>query len=309
MLSSLLIFAWMLFPAPTAHAFETYETHIPGVYTSDIPITVHVDGKYVASDVMPYISDGRTLMPMRAAAEDLGARVDWNGQTQEATIIKDERTLVFKLNQSSYLVNGVAQPLDVPLQMKENRIMLPVRAFGEALGENVFWDHDLRSVRIDTPKADIYSVIPENTPPNIQWAIDKFYVPRDSSDPYVGSYESREVIVGPDSTDTNYTYLFISRLDSEVYQVISFSMDASNIGGIPFVFGSDRRGHLGEGLLSSTWPGESIYFNGPATGIESYGYETHRKSGDRLIHERSYLSIGPWEYAETIEENKEFQPF
>jgi len=37
-------------------------------------------------DVAPFIQDGRTLIPLRFISENLGYKVDWNGETQTVTI-------------------------------------------------------------------------------------------------------------------------------------------------------------------------------------------------------------------------------
>lgn len=44
-------------------------------YTLSVPITIHVDGKYVPTDVDPTIRNGRTMVPLRAAGEALGATI------------------------------------------------------------------------------------------------------------------------------------------------------------------------------------------------------------------------------------------
>ncbi len=44
--------------------------------------TVFLDGRQLSFDVPPAIENGRTLVPLRAIFEALGADVDWNGQTQ-----------------------------------------------------------------------------------------------------------------------------------------------------------------------------------------------------------------------------------
>ena len=47
------------------------------VFAND-EIKVLVDGNQLEFDVAPVIEDGRTLVPMRAIFEALGADVDWN---------------------------------------------------------------------------------------------------------------------------------------------------------------------------------------------------------------------------------------
>ncbi len=45
-----------------------------------------VNGRRQIMDAPPFIKDGRTLIPVRFISENLGYKVDWNGETQEITI-------------------------------------------------------------------------------------------------------------------------------------------------------------------------------------------------------------------------------
>ena len=48
-------------------------------------ISVYVDGKLILSDCEPYIKNDRTMVPMRAIFEALGAKVEWYNDEQIAT--------------------------------------------------------------------------------------------------------------------------------------------------------------------------------------------------------------------------------
>lgn len=47
-----------------------------------------VDNKMITLSAAPYITDGRTLIPVRFISEALGANVGWNGDTGTVTITK-----------------------------------------------------------------------------------------------------------------------------------------------------------------------------------------------------------------------------
>lgn len=49
-------------------------------------LTATVNGQPVALDVSPKTVDGRTMVPLRFVAENLGAKVAWDGNTQEITL-------------------------------------------------------------------------------------------------------------------------------------------------------------------------------------------------------------------------------
>ena len=48
--------------------------------------TILVNGVSKTMDVVPQIIKGRTMLPVRFVAENLGAGVQWDGKTQEAYI-------------------------------------------------------------------------------------------------------------------------------------------------------------------------------------------------------------------------------
>ena len=53
------------------------------------PLQVFVDGKQVKFDVKPFATNNRTLVPMRAIFEALGAEVTWDHTTKTAIAKKD----------------------------------------------------------------------------------------------------------------------------------------------------------------------------------------------------------------------------
>lgn len=52
---------------------------------------INVNGKDIAFDVAPQLVDGRTLVPARAVAESLKAKVDWDGDTRTVIITSAEK--------------------------------------------------------------------------------------------------------------------------------------------------------------------------------------------------------------------------
>ncbi len=116
------------------------------VYVPDVRVYVNRDK--VKFDVPPTIIDGRTLVPLRAIFEALGATVDWNQTTKTVTGTKDGTTIIMTVGQSTFTVNGDVKKLDVPSQIIDGRTLVPVRAIAESLGVIVKWNGDERAVLI-----------------------------------------------------------------------------------------------------------------------------------------------------------------
>ena len=113
-------------------------------------ITVQIDGQPIGFDVPPQIMNGRTMVPLRAIFEALGAAVNWNGDTQTVTSEKNGVSISLTINEPSMYVNGSAVALDSPACIVDGRTLVPVRAISEAFGTAVGWDGATSTVAIST---------------------------------------------------------------------------------------------------------------------------------------------------------------
>lgn len=113
-------------------------------------IRVMVDGVLVDfPDQKPFINkDNRTMVPVRAPMEALKATVMWDPKTQQATINKDNRNVVFTVGSSSYTVQGAKRMMDTAAVIEGGRTAFPIRFAAEALGATVSWDGATRTVVI-----------------------------------------------------------------------------------------------------------------------------------------------------------------
>ena len=122
---------------------------------ADDDIAVYLDGdKVTFEDQQPVIIEERTLVPMRAVFEAMGAEVDWDGDYRRVTIYTpdkyimlyiDEYTVVYGYSRGDY---EDSLDLDVPPQIINERTMLPLRAVSEIMGATVNWDGAFRVVYI-----------------------------------------------------------------------------------------------------------------------------------------------------------------
>jgi N-acetylmuramoyl-L-alanine amidase len=130
---------------------------------------VYLDGKKLNFDVEPIIENGRTMVPLRAIFEALGAQVDWDNDTRTVTAIKGDTTVVLPIGSTKPTVNGKEWPLDVPAKISQNRTLAPVRFVGEAFGSSVGWDAVARTVSISSKAIkDIHSVVVNESQVNLR---------------------------------------------------------------------------------------------------------------------------------------------
>ena len=92
-------------------------------------------------EVAPFISQGRTMVPLRIIAESLGAEVDWDSTTRTVIISGREETI--------NLIVDVPLPDDMGTPIIVNGItFVPVRYVSEKLGASVQWDGENNAVYI-----------------------------------------------------------------------------------------------------------------------------------------------------------------
>jgi len=96
------------------------------------------------------IRDGRTLVPMRAYLESLGATVDWQ-PPDRVTATLDGRTVAMTIGSPTAQIDGKAVPLDVPAQLIDDRTYLPLRFLSEGLGATVAYDGKSVTVQVGGP--------------------------------------------------------------------------------------------------------------------------------------------------------------
>lgn len=113
-------------------------------------IKVVIDGETLETDQSPIIVNDRTLVPMRAIFEKLGASVDWNESAQAVTAVKGEREISLAIGGDVMRIDGEAKTLDVPAMLYNERTLVPVRAVSEALNCNVNWVGEENTVVITT---------------------------------------------------------------------------------------------------------------------------------------------------------------
>ena len=115
------------------------------------PVTVLVDGQALTFDQPPVIQNDRTLVPMRAIFQALGAQVYWDESTQTVTAFAARDTLQFRIGDAGLYKNGqLAYTMAVPAQIINERTLVPVRAIAESFGTAVSWDEPSYTVTIQS---------------------------------------------------------------------------------------------------------------------------------------------------------------
>ncbi|MBR5157099.1 MAG: copper amine oxidase N-terminal domain-containing protein [Clostridia bacterium] len=90
--------------------------------------------------VVPYISGDRTLVPLRFVAETLGADVLWEDGWDGCVIKKGEKEIKITFGSAEFVVNGKTVTYDAPIEVVEERTMVPIRFISEEFDCDVYWN-------------------------------------------------------------------------------------------------------------------------------------------------------------------------
>jgi len=134
--------------------------------------TALVNGQPVSIEVGPFVKNQRTLVPFRFLGETLGAAVSWNQRTEIATLTADGLTIQMPLK-GDPTVNGKRFSLDVPAEIINGRLSVPLRFVSEQLGCFVQYDNASRVILIR--KADRSAWKPYSAPNNLSYSIPPEY--------------------------------------------------------------------------------------------------------------------------------------
>lgn len=123
-----------------------------------------VNGSAVQLDAAPFIAGGRTMLPVRFVAENMGAGVSFvtqlNGAVTKVNLGLPEsstsmKTLVLSLSSATALVHGQAVALDAIPVIRGGRTFVPARFISEQMGATVAWNAATRTVTITMPVVSI----------------------------------------------------------------------------------------------------------------------------------------------------------
>lgn len=117
-------------------------------YETQKRIQVKINDAYLNMDVPPVIINGRTMVPMRAILESLGATVSYDGKTSTVTAKAGTTTVIMSINNIYAKVDGTRVIMEAPPTVVQGRTMVPARIIAESLGKQVEWQANQNTVII-----------------------------------------------------------------------------------------------------------------------------------------------------------------
>ena len=107
--------------------------------------------------VTPIIVGDRTLVPVRFITEAFAGSLNWDGENRIAALTVGNNEVKIYIDKPYITVNGETRTIDVPAQIIQDRTMVPLRAFAEAIGKSVDYYNGLIVIGDEKSVADMMS--------------------------------------------------------------------------------------------------------------------------------------------------------
>lgn len=107
-----------------------------------------VNGQAKKMDAKPFISNSRTLVPLRFIIEAIGGDVAWDGDSRVVTVNSKGKNIILPIDSKKITVDGKEIAIDQAAIIKGDRTYVPIRFVAENLGMNVNYINESREIEI-----------------------------------------------------------------------------------------------------------------------------------------------------------------
>lgn len=144
------VFLMLLLLMATVYADSNKEDIIILKVGSPNMLVNSIEEEIDENGTVPVLSDGKTLVPIRAIIESMGGSVEWQESESKVIAALNGKEVELQLNSNAAKVNGVEVEIDTAPVVINGRTMLPLRFVSENLGLCVNWEENTQSISITT---------------------------------------------------------------------------------------------------------------------------------------------------------------
>ncbi|WP_150272855.1 copper amine oxidase N-terminal domain-containing protein [Paenibacillus tepidiphilus] len=116
--------------------------------SQDITITVNKDAVDTEVAALSFIERGTTMVPLKVIQAIPGIQVVWSNSTKTVTVVRDKETITLVAGQKSAFIGNKKVDLPVASQLKQGRVVVPLRFIAEAAEAYVGWNPYTREVYV-----------------------------------------------------------------------------------------------------------------------------------------------------------------
>ena len=114
---------------------------------------VNLDGNRVNTENLARVVNGRTMIPVRCLAEQLGADVSYDTALKAARIVRAGVEIIMPIGSRTCTVNGKPFTMDIAPYIENGRTMIPARYVSELFGQSIEWVPEGRIAAVTENKA------------------------------------------------------------------------------------------------------------------------------------------------------------
>lgn len=118
----------------------------------------NVEGAKKELETIPYIKDGCFMIPINFIVELTGLSKDsmsWNAGNKMMTIFKGQEIIQIKVDSNTLVIDGEKITMGTAVEMKDEHMMVPLKAIGDALDLSVKWNNKINTASIFIEKEKI----------------------------------------------------------------------------------------------------------------------------------------------------------
>ena len=129
-------------------------------YYENEAVCISINGKVLNGLTMPpIIINGYTLVPAREIFEAMGANVEYADNVGQVFIKYDGNIIIIQENSDITYVNSKKCYMETESKIINNKIMIPLRFVSNAIGCDVEWNSNTRTISLNSQEAKNVHVI------------------------------------------------------------------------------------------------------------------------------------------------------
>ncbi|MGP6156322.1 MAG: stalk domain-containing protein [Vulcanimicrobiaceae bacterium] len=161
--------------APNAAGAQAISSPLPADFgtppSGEVPILFNDHHVYSRPDrvrqsrvLAALVRGNAILVPLRSLFEQMGGTVTYDPSTKTADVSKPGADVRVTVGKPEVVLNGQTRPLDVPPEIYQGTVLVPLRVLSEALGAYVAWLPDKHVVIVRYLPAPVPTAPPSTAP-------------------------------------------------------------------------------------------------------------------------------------------------
>ena len=115
--------------------------------------SVTLDGNRIDTENLAKVVNGRTMIPVRCLAEQMGAEVSYDKALGVARIVRAGVEIIMPIGSKTCTVNGKPFQMDAAPYIENGRTMIPARYVSELFSQSIQWVSETRTAAVTENKS------------------------------------------------------------------------------------------------------------------------------------------------------------